>query len=70
MHLYQVLYEGDKPPKPLRFLSKIEEKLWGNSVREARELDRLRRFLAKMDESDRKILLALAARMAHASRAQ
>jgi len=46
MHLYQVLYEGEEPPKPPKLPSKVEEKLWGNSGRGARQLDRLRRFLA------------------------
>jgi hypothetical protein len=48
MPLYQVLYEGEEPPKPPKAQSKADEKLWGNSGREARQLDRLRRLLAKM----------------------
>jgi len=68
MPLYQVLYEGEEPPKPLKLPSKVEEKLWRNSVREARELERLRRYLAKMNESDRNVLLAVVGRMAHATR--
>jgi transcriptional regulator with XRE-family HTH domain len=68
MQLYQVLYEGEEPPKPPKAKSKVEENLWGNSVREARQLDRLRRLLAKMDESDRSTLLTFAARMAHRTR--
>jgi transcriptional regulator with XRE-family HTH domain len=68
MPLFQLMYEGEEPPKPLKLSSKNDEKLWGNSRREASELNRLRHFLAKMDETDRKILLALAGRMAHSSR--
>jgi hypothetical protein len=68
MHLYQLLYEGDKPPKVVKLPSKAEEKLWGNSGREARQLDRLRRLLAKMDESDRYALLTVAARIARRAR--
>jgi len=68
MPLYQVLHDGEEPPKPLGLPGKSEEKLWGQSRREARELDRLRRLLAKMDESDREILLAVAGQMAHTSR--
>jgi len=68
MPLYQVLYEGEEPPKPLKLPSKVEEKLWGSSRREARELDRLRRYLAKMNESDRNVLLAVVGRMSHATR--
>lgn len=68
MALYQVLYEGDEPPEPLKLPSKIGEKLWGSSGREAQELGLLRRSLAKMTDADRKILLGLVARMAHGSR--
>ena len=60
MQLYQGLYEGEEPPKPPKAQSKVEEKLWGNSGREARQLDRLRRLLAKMDDSDRNALLTFA----------
>ena len=68
MQLYQVLYEGEEPPKPPKAKSKVEEKLWGNSGREARQLDRLRRLLAKMDETDRNALLTLTAQLARRSR--
>lgn len=68
MQLYQVLYEGEEPPKPPKAQSKDEENLWGNSGCEARQLDRLRRLLAKMDESDRNALLTFAAQLARRSR--
>ncbi len=68
MQLYQVLYEGEEPPKPPKPQSKDEEKQWGNSGREARQLDRLRRLLAKMDETDRNTLLMFAAQLVHRSR--
>ena len=68
MPLYQVLYEGEEPPKPPRLPTKVKEKLWGNSGREARQLDRLRRLLARMDGPQRNILLAFASRMAYRSR--
>ena len=68
MQLYQVLYEGEEPPKPPKTQNKDDEKLWGNSGREARQLDRLRRLLAKMDELDRNALLTFAACLARRSR--
>ncbi len=68
MPLYQLLYEGEEPPKPLRLTSEGEESLWGNSGRAAQELGMLRHSLEKMNETDRQILLALAGRMAHRSR--
>ena len=68
MQLYQVLYEGEEPPKPPKEKSKGEENLWGNSGRETRQLDRLRRLLAKMDETDRNALIAFAAQLARCTR--
>ena len=68
MQLYQVLYDGEEPPKPPKAQSKDEEKLWGHTGREARQLDRLRRLLAKMDETDRNALIAFAAQVVRRSR--
>jgi transcriptional regulator with XRE-family HTH domain len=65
MPLYQIMHEGDEPPRPLKIPSATEEKLWGASGRQARDLDRLRRSLAKMVEADRKLVLALVSHMAH-----
>ena len=67
MPLYQILYEGEEPPKPPKFPDG-EEWVWGSSGREAHELVMLRRSLSKMTEADRKILLAPAGRMARGSR--
>jgi len=68
MPLYQVLYEGEEPPELPKTQNKNDEKLWGNSRKEARELDRLRRLLAKMDELERNALITFAACLAHRSR--
>ena|SRR5215472_7203415 len=68
MPLYRLMHDGEEPPKPLKIPSATEAKLWGTSGSQVRDLERLRRSLAKMDEADRKILLALVARMAHDSR--
>jgi transcriptional regulator with XRE-family HTH domain len=68
MPLYQVLYEGEEPPKPLKVSETADDELWGNSRGEAAALNRLRLALKKMDEGARKVLLSLAARMATRSR--
>ena len=68
--MYQLLYQGEEPPQPPEFSIKKDEELWGNSKREARHLNRLRRSLAKMDETERKILLGLAGRMAQGARSE
>lgn len=68
MPLYQVLYEGEAPPEPLRIPKHADPELWGNSRGEAAALRRLQTALKKMDENGRKVLLSLAERMATRSR--
>jgi transcriptional regulator with XRE-family HTH domain len=70
MPLYQLMYEGEEPPKPLKLTSKSGEKLWGSARGEASELKQLQLYLGKMGEPRRKILLALAARMASRQRSK
>jgi len=50
MPLYQVLSDGEEPPEPPKISTKAEEKLWGDSGPSALQLNRLRRYLAKMDK--------------------
>lgn len=66
--LYQILYDGEEPPKPLMLSGNHSRDLWGNSGRDAQDLKRLRQFLAKMNEPERQMLLSLAGRMASRSR--
>lgn len=62
--LYQIIYDGEEPPKPLKLSVNHNQELWGNTGRDSHDLKRLRQFLSKMDEPERKLLLSLAARMA------
>lgn len=62
--LYQILYDGEEPPKPLKLSGNHNQELWGNSARESHDLKRLRQFLSKMNEQERELLLSLAGRMA------
>lgn len=66
--LYQILYEGDEPPKPLKLSWNHHNELWGNFGREMHDLKRLRQYLAKMNEGERELLMSLAGRMATRSR--
>jgi transcriptional regulator with XRE-family HTH domain len=59
--MYQLFYEGEKPPKPNLPIPADEG--WGSNAREARMLDRFRRVLASTDESDRNLLLTVARKM-------
>ncbi len=64
--LYQLFYEGQKPPK-LSHLPKRKtaaEIAFGSSRKEARYLSKFRGLLARMDESRRRLLLHVAQKMA------
>jgi transcriptional regulator with XRE-family HTH domain len=65
--LYQLFYDGDEPPE-LQNLPRrktADEIAWGTSAKEARFLNRLRRVLGRLDESDRRLLLYMAQKMAN-----
>lgn len=66
--MYELFYQGEEPPEPLKVSTKSDEKLWGNSRGEALELNRLRQALAKMQEKRRNVLLGLASRIASRSK--
>jgi|SRR5579863_847465 transcriptional regulator with XRE-family HTH domain len=66
--LYQLFYDGDEVPKAPAVLKRKagSDLAWGSSGKEARFLDKFRRLLKKTDESDRKLLLFMAQKMANA----
>src|SRR5215472_7127592 len=66
--LYQILYDGEEPPKRLKLSGNHHSELWGNSGRQMHDLKRLRQYLAKMSEQERELLMALAGRMAARTR--
>ena len=68
MPLYQILYDGEEPPKPLKLSGNNTRDLWGNSARDSQALKRLRQFLAKMTDHERELLMSLAGRMTSRSR--
>jgi transcriptional regulator with XRE-family HTH domain len=63
--LYQLFYDGDKPPQLPNLLKRktSDEIVWGSSGKDAIYLHKLRKFLGKAAERDRKILLSFAQRM-------
>jgi transcriptional regulator with XRE-family HTH domain len=65
--LYQLFYEGEEPPKLPNLLKRkaSDEIVWGSTGKEARYLNKLRRLLGKTEESDRKLLLYMAQKMAN-----
>jgi len=64
--LYQLFYEGDEPPKLPNLLKRktSDDIVWGSSGKNAMYLHKLRKSLSKAADRDRKILLAVAQRMA------
>jgi transcriptional regulator with XRE-family HTH domain len=64
--MYQLFYDGEEPPKlpnlPKRLTA--DEILWGSTGKDARWLHKLRRLLSRTEESDRKILMFMAQKMA------
>jgi transcriptional regulator with XRE-family HTH domain len=64
--LYQLFYDGEKPPTPE--LSKIEDGGWGSSGRDARMLSRFRRLLRRTNKADQKLLLFVAQKMSQRKR--
>ena len=63
--MYQLFYDGDKPPKPLNVMKGIAgASEWGESGKDQKLLNRFRVFLGKASERDRKTLLYMAQKMA------
>jgi transcriptional regulator with XRE-family HTH domain len=64
--MYQLLYDGEKPPKLPELLKRkaAGERAWGSSGRDARTLTKFRRWLAKTKADDQRLLLSIAQKMA------
>ena len=58
--LYQLFYDGEKPPEAA---PKVEDGGWGSSGRDARTLHRFRRLMSRMDQSDLNLLLFMAQKL-------
>lgn len=66
--MYRLFYEGDKPPEPLKLLPHNGNDMWGASGAERSELRLFARKLSKMSDTQRKLLMATAQRMARDDR--
>jgi transcriptional regulator with XRE-family HTH domain len=64
--LYQLFYDGEKPPQLPNLLKRktSDEIVWGNSGKNALYLHKLRKCLSKTAVRDRKILLSVAQKLA------
>jgi transcriptional regulator with XRE-family HTH domain len=65
--LYQLMYDGDKPPEARTKIALNVDKsqAWGVGGKDARYFQKLRRLLAKMKSDDREVLLYTVQKMAH-----
>jgi transcriptional regulator with XRE-family HTH domain len=70
--LYEVFYDGEEPPKPpnLPMRKPGQEGAWGNSGKDARMLAKFRRILSKTKESDQRVLMLVAQKMAGTNRSR
>jgi transcriptional regulator with XRE-family HTH domain len=67
--LYRLFYEGDEPPKKPKLPStETAEPMWGAKGDERRELRSFAKALSRMDDRQRRLLLAMVQRMAGRSR--
>ncbi len=64
--LYQLFYEGEEPPKLPNLLKRktADDIAWGSSGKPAMYLHKLRKCLSKTGDGDRKLILAMAQKMA------
>ncbi len=64
--LYQLFYDGQEPPQVPNLLKRksSDENAWGNSGKDARYLNKLRRVLSKTDDENRKLVTHMAQKMA------
>jgi transcriptional regulator with XRE-family HTH domain len=70
--MYQLFYEGAKPPEPLNLPTSRygRENDWGGSGKDAKMRRQFRRVLARTNENDQKLLLHMAQKMASANRSK
>ena len=64
--LYQLFYDGEKPPQLPNVLKGTTsgDVVWGSKGRDAIYLHKLRKYLSKAGDKDRKILLSVAQKLA------
>jgi transcriptional regulator with XRE-family HTH domain len=62
--IYQLMYEGENPPKLPDFPKrKSGDNAWGSTGKDARLLLKFRRLFGRITEGDRKLLIVVAQKM-------
>ena len=64
--MYRLFYDGEASPKPENLPKRrtADEIAWGSSGKDARFLSNFRRLLGRIEETDRKFLMAFAQKLA------
>jgi len=64
--LYQLFYDGEEPPKLPNLLTRksADDIVWGSNGKSSIYLHKLVRYLSKATDSDRKLILAMAQKVA------
>lgn len=64
--LYQIFYEGETPPDVSNIppVGVARDRTWGSSGKDARLLAKFRRVLSQTDDTNRRLLLSIAQKMA------
>jgi transcriptional regulator with XRE-family HTH domain len=64
--IYQLFYDGAEPPMlpNIQKRKTADDTAWGSTGKDARWLNKFRRFLSRMEESDRKVLMSMAQQLA------
>jgi transcriptional regulator with XRE-family HTH domain len=68
--LYEIFYEGTKPPNFPNLPARLRAHTiaWGSRGKAARMLSHFRRLFSRIEEGDRRLLLHMARKMAHPNR--
>lgn len=68
--MYRLFYDGDKPPELANLPKRktADDITWGSSGKNALFLNKLRKCLSKAEETDRKLIMVMAQKMAVRSR--
>jgi len=67
--MYRLFYEGDEPPeKPKLPPTEGRGTMWGTTGSDQRELRKFAKALSRMNDRQRRLLLAMAQNMAHRTR--
>jgi transcriptional regulator with XRE-family HTH domain len=64
--MYQLFYDGEKPPAP--GIPKIGGEGWGSSGRDARTLGKFRRLIRRTSKADQKLLMFMPQKMSQRKR--